>query len=262
MMAYNGKQQRGVVSCAMRVQKKGKTFYRLGICGGLLASLTFGLTAGLAQTTSTTPPAPSQERFLQHFISNSLAQPVAPQAAAPGAATSPAGALVETPAPPVTTVPAPAATPPSLTAAAFRMVLGLGGILAVVVAGGYGVRRFLLERPLLGKRDPMMRVLGRVSLTPKAGVALVEVPGKILVLGMTGQSITVLSDLPASALPSPAEASPKAAEEDAAELPETSFEAALKHHRRGFESMTSPDIDPLATVSQAIHRKISGLKQL
>jgi flagellar biogenesis protein FliO len=137
------------------------------------------------------------------------------------------------------------------------MVLSLGLMLALVVGGGYGVRRYLLDRPLLGKRDTAtLRVLSRVSITPKAGVALVEVPGKILVVGLTGSAMTLLGEVPAVAL---REAPDKA--ETVPEAPISSFDTALQHQVHNLEPQPMDD-DPLLSVSQAIHRKVSSLKQL
>ena len=53
---------------------------------------------------------------------------------------------------------------------------------------------------------PAIVVLGRQSLTPKAGLALVEVGGRRLLLGVGDQGVTVLDtqDAPVEAVPEPA----------------------------------------------------------
>jgi hypothetical protein len=118
------------------------------------------------------PQTPNGERFLQNVISQSLGQgspaPVAP------AAPLPPGPQSSVPSP------QPVQATGDLTAATLKMVLSLGGMLGLLVLGGYVIRRFWLDQTFLGKRTPMMRVLARVNITPKAGVALLEVPGKVL----------------------------------------------------------------------------------
>jgi flagellar biogenesis protein FliO len=98
------------------------------------------------------------------------------------------------------------------------MVLSLGGILGLLVLGGYVIRRFWLDQTFLGKRTPMMRVLARVNITPKAGVALLEVPGKVLVIGLTGSTMVALGELSSATSP--------ALERPPVEMP-SSFASAL-----------------------------------
>src|SRR5262244_1720384 len=139
------------------------------------------------------PQPPNGERFLQNVISQSLGQgspaPVAPPAPpSPG----PQSAVPSTQPPQVTG---------DLAAATLKMVLSLGGILGLLVLGGYVIRRFWLDQTFLGKRTPMMRVLARVNITPKAGVVLLEVPGKVLVIGLTGNAIVALGELSTASTP-------------------------------------------------------------
>jgi len=131
------------------------------------------------------PQPPNGERFLQNVIGQSLAQGN-PAPAAPTAPPSPG---------PQSAVPSPQPVQATgdLTAATLKMVLSLGGILGLLALGGYMIRRFWLDQTFLGKRTPMMRVLARVNITPKAGVALLEVPGKVLVIGLTGSTMACSS---------------------------------------------------------------------
>src|SRR5215510_1642909 len=137
------------------------------------------------------PQPPNGERFLQNVIGQSLGQG-SPAPAAPIAPPSPG---------PQSTVPSPqpAQATGDLTAATLKMVLSLGSILGLLVLGGYVIRRFWLDQTFLGKRTPMMRVLARVNITPKAGVALLEVPGKVLVIGLTGSTMVALGELTTAA---------------------------------------------------------------
>jgi flagellar biogenesis protein FliO len=125
-------------------------------------------------------------------------------------------------------------------------------MLGLLVLGGYVIRRFWLDQTFLGKRTPMMRVLARVNITPKAGVALLEVPGKVLVIGLTGSTMVALGELPTATLP-PREHPPV----------ETlsSFASALDTSTGNLPD-EEKDADALLKVSEAIQQKIRRLKQL
>lgn len=228
---------------------------QLGVGGCLLGLLVVAVPTMSRAAESGTPQAP-QERFLQHFISQSLGQGQ-----------------------PATAVPAPPAVPPAhpaapgsqptasaqpgddLTGAALNMVLALGGILGLLVLGGYVIRRYLLDHTLLGKRTPLMRVLARVNITPKTGVALLEIPGKVLVLGMTGSTLVALGEVAADAplpLAQPAEARSSFA---------TTLEQATRNHTTHDHSArsaadTERQADVLLKISEAIQQKVSRLKQI
>ena len=139
-----------------------------------------------------------------------------------------------------------------LTAATLKMVLSLGGILGLLVLGGYVIRRFWLDQTFLGKRTPMMRVLARVNITPKAGVALLEVPGKVLIIGLTGSTMVALGEL-TTAPPPPFERSP-------VESP-SSFASALDTSP-GSRADEEKGAEALLKVSEAIQQKMRRLKQL
>jgi flagellar biogenesis protein FliO len=132
------------------------------------------------------------------------------------------------------------------------MVLSLGGMLGLLVLGGYVIRRFWLDQTFLGKRTPMMRVLARVNITPKAGVALLEVPGKVLVIGLTGSTMVALGEL------STATVSPR--EQPPVETP-SSFATTLDMST-GSLADEEKSADALLKVSEAIQQKIRRLKQL
>jgi flagellar biogenesis protein FliO len=66
------------------------------------------------------------------------------------------------------------------------MVVALGAILGCLLLAAFLLRRYLFSQATFGKRATSLRVLARTHLTPKAVVALLEVPGKTLVIGVTG----------------------------------------------------------------------------
>jgi flagellar biogenesis protein FliO len=125
-------------------------------------------------------------------------------------------------------------------------------MLGLLVLGGYVIRRFWLEQTFLGKRTPMMRVLARVNITPKAGVALLEVPGKVLIIGLTGSTMVALGDLSTATIP-PREHFPVETPSSFASVLDTSA-GSLADEEKG--------ADALLKVSEAIQQKIRQLKQL
>lgn len=139
----------------------------------------------------------SQEQFLQQFISRSLARSSAPEApkvdvAAPGrdvpAARDGTGVGREG----GTSV--GQALPP-LMGTVTTVVGALGATLGCLLGGTYLVRRFLLPRTRFGKRTNPLQVLTTVYITPKAAVTLLEVPGKLLVVGVTGSTLVPLGEV-------------------------------------------------------------------
>jgi flagellar biogenesis protein FliO len=224
---------------------------RRGVVGACLLSVLVAGEVTVSYAAEPAAPAPAgqnmpqpqnQERFLQNFISQSLGQGT-PAPVAPTAPPSPG------PQPPVSS-PQPAQATGDLTAATLKMVLALGGILGLLVLGGYVVRRYLLDQTFLGKRTPLMRVLARVNITPKAGVALLEVPGKVLVIGLTGSTMVALGEL--TTLPPLAQPPVE---------PPSSFASALDTST-GSLAEAGKGADALLKVSEAIQQKMRQLKQL
>jgi flagellar biogenesis protein FliO len=65
------------------------------------------------------------------------------------------------------------------------------------------VRRFFLTQQPFGKRAHPLRVLARAYITPKVAVALLEVPGKLLVVGVTGSTLVSLGEVATEAVELP-----------------------------------------------------------
>ena len=221
----------------------GACLLRLLVIGGATVSHAAEPAAPVPAVQSM-PQPPNGERFLQNVISQSLGQG-SPAPAVPIAPPSPG---------PQSAVPSsqsPQATG-DLTAATLKMVLSLGGILGLLGLGGYVIRRFWLDQTFLGKRTPMMRVLARVNITPKAGVALLEVPGKVLIIGLTGNAMVALGELSTAAIPS--------LDQHPVETP-SSFASALDMST-GSLADEEKGADALLKVSEAIQQKMRRLKQL
>ncbi len=197
------------------------------------------------------PQQPNQERFPPDFISQVLGQGTSPTA------TPPAPPSPNSQSSPVSSQPSPPQLQPApitgeLTATALKMVLSLTGILLLLVLGGYVIRRYLLDQTFLGKRNALMRVLARINITPKAGVALLEVPGKVLVIGITGNTLVALGELTTVTTPP--------LEQPMAEPP-SSFATTLDTSIGSLTDEEKP-ADVLLKVSEVIQQKMSRLKQL
>ena len=197
--------------------------------------------AGGRQTAERTA-APGE--FLQQFLSRSL---VGESTASPGANNTRAE---PEDAAPVSAV-AARRQDGSLMAAATKMIVVLAGMLLVLIAGAYGVRRYLLQQTVFSKRNPQLRVVSKIPLTPKTALALVEVPGKLLVVGITPTNLTALSEVPHGA-----------AEQDESPAGEpTAFAETLDQRTQALEEPVQDD-EALLHISEAIQRKVRGLKRL
>jgi len=81
---------------------------------------------------------------------------------------------------------------PDLTMATLKMVLSLGAVLLVLWAAQRGLRRFLPSAAAAG-RNRWIKVLGTHPLGIKKSIAMVQVPGAILVLGVGTEQIQLLT---------------------------------------------------------------------
>jgi flagellar protein FliO/FliZ len=81
----------------------------------------------------------------------------------------------------------------------FYTSLKMLGILIVLTGGLYAclqlVKRLLNAAGSAGKKDQLIRVLNVRSIGIKKQIALVEIPGAVLVIGMTGDRIQLLDKI-------------------------------------------------------------------
>jgi flagellar protein FliO/FliZ len=83
---------------------------------------------------------------------------------------------------------------PDLTVAALKMVLSLGLVLGVLWLAYRWARRSL-PAGVTGARGRLIRVLGSQYLGVKKSIAVVQVPGTILVLGIGSEQINLLTQI-------------------------------------------------------------------
>ena len=83
---------------------------------------------------------------------------------------------------------------PDLFSTALKMLAALG-----LVLGGLGIFFYITKRVLrkdfAGSRDKLIRVLANQYIGLKKSIALVEVPGAVLVIGISGDSIRLLTKI-------------------------------------------------------------------
>ncbi|MBI4797698.1 MAG: flagellar biosynthetic protein FliO [Desulfarculus sp.] len=89
---------------------------------------------------------------------------------------------------------APALPQGDLTGAIVKMLAALALVLAVLVGLYWLIRRFLPGQ-MPGAAAGGLRLIGRLPLGPKKGVALVEVAGRVLVLGLAEQNVNLLATI-------------------------------------------------------------------
>jgi flagellar biosynthetic protein FliO len=91
---------------------------------------------------------------------------------------------------------------PDMITAGLKMIAALGVVLALILFLLYGLRRMSGQRlgPLGGKR---IQVVESHYLGVKKSIALVQVPGKVLVLGLTADRINLLDTLDETSIYTP-----------------------------------------------------------
>ena len=198
-------------------------------------------TALAATAPSHTAPVSSEAQFLQHFISQSLTREVVPAPAPPASTAAPAQ--------PSHREPAATATSKQLYATTLRMLFVLGLLVGLLVVGAYLLRRYQRRNPAFTKRY-QLQVLARVPLAPKVFLAAVRMPGKVLLVGVTSTSLTLLGELPT--------------EEElttAAVADQEAFAETLKQqlHRAASQERLE---NGFSASAEAMRQKLSGLKQL
>ena len=91
----------------------------------------------------------------------------------------------------------PGAQTPDLFMAGLKMAGGLIFLIGGLLLLAYLLRRFNLIRSGFSTRQDAIRVIATRSLAPKKYIALVEVGGNVLTLGITDQGISCLDKMTA-----------------------------------------------------------------
>jgi flagellar protein FliO/FliZ len=83
---------------------------------------------------------------------------------------------------------------PDVISTTVQMLMALAIVLGGLFVVFYFVKRFL-KRDVSGSGDPLIRVIANQYIGVKKNIALVEVPGAVLVLGMSNDNISLLSKI-------------------------------------------------------------------
>lgn len=81
------------------------------------------------------------------------------------------------------------------TAATVKMMAALALIIGLLLIAMWLLKKFRPTQLALGGANRAVEVLARTMLTPKAGLSVVKVGGKVLVLGVTDQQVNLVAEL-------------------------------------------------------------------
>ena len=85
-------------------------------------------------------------------------------------------------------------TAPDVFSTAMQMLTALGIVLGGLLVVFYLVKRFL-KRDVGGSKEQFIRVIANHYIGIKKNIALVEVPGAILVVGVSNDNISLLTKI-------------------------------------------------------------------
>lgn len=83
---------------------------------------------------------------------------------------------------------------PDVVSGAFQMLTALGIVLGGLLIVFYLMKRYL-KKDFGGQQGPLIRVIANQYIGIKKNIALVEVPGAILVVGLSNDKISLLSKI-------------------------------------------------------------------
>jgi flagellar biosynthetic protein FliO len=126
---------------------------------------------------------------------------------------------------------------PDLLLSSLKMVAALAVVLALMLGCFYVFKKTLGPKMGFTGKDRLIRVLSSAYLGPKKSIALVEVSGETLVLGIAGEQITLLSKMVSAEDPIPPQ---RDAREERTPWPARSFEGHLKD--AGGKPITGDDL--------------------
>jgi flagellar protein FliO/FliZ len=83
---------------------------------------------------------------------------------------------------------------PDMLTSTLKMMLSLGVVLVVLISFFYGLKRFMQRGPA-GSRDKLITILASQYIGVKKSISIVQVPGAVLVLGVTSDRIHLLHQI-------------------------------------------------------------------
>lgn len=83
---------------------------------------------------------------------------------------------------------------PDLMPTALRMLTSLGVILVILLFALYFARR-IFKKQVVGSKDGLIRVVANTYIGIKKNISMIEVPGAVLILGVTSDNISLLAKI-------------------------------------------------------------------
>lgn len=83
---------------------------------------------------------------------------------------------------------------PDLFSTAMKMLSALGIVLGGMFIVFYFMKRFL-KRDISGSKETLIKVLASSYVGMKKNISLIEIPGAVLVVGITNDNISLLSKI-------------------------------------------------------------------
>src|SRR5210317_329185 len=85
-------------------------------------------------------------------------------------------------------------TAPDMLSTAMQMLTALGIVLGGLIVVFYFMKRFL-KRDVGGSKEPLIKVIASQHIGIKKSISLVEIPGSILVVGVSNDNISLLTKI-------------------------------------------------------------------
>ena len=85
-------------------------------------------------------------------------------------------------------------TAPDLLSTAFQMLTALGIVLGGLLVIYYFMKR-VIKRDVNGSKEQLIRVIASQDIGLKKNISIVEIPGSILVVGVSNDNISLLTKI-------------------------------------------------------------------
>ena len=85
-------------------------------------------------------------------------------------------------------------TAPDLVSTALKMLTALGVVLGGLLVVFYFMKRFL-KRDVGGSKEQFIKVIASQYIGIKKNISIVEIPGSILVVGVSNDNISLLTEI-------------------------------------------------------------------
>jgi flagellar protein FliO/FliZ len=85
-------------------------------------------------------------------------------------------------------------TAPDIASTALQMLTALGVVLGGLIVVFYFMKRFL-KRDVGGSKEQLIKVIASQCIGIKKNISIVEIPGSILVVGVSNDNISLLTEI-------------------------------------------------------------------